>query len=69
MQEPFWGPEEVERIYNIKSATVRLWCRKGLFPAIKLGKVWRFKQADFEGFLKSNQEEEPKKVDALALSY
>jgi len=65
MQDTIWGPEDVERVYNIKSATVRLWCRKGLFPAFKTGKAWRFKRADLEAFFVSNQEV-PKKVDGLA---
>jgi excisionase family DNA binding protein len=65
MQEEIWGPEDVERVYNIRNPTVRQWCRKGLFPAFKVGKLWRFKRTDFEGYMKSNQEV-PKKVDGLA---
>ncbi len=64
MQEEIWGPEDVERVYNIKNATVRQWCRKGLFPGWKVGKLWRFRRADFESYMKSNQEV-PKKVDGL----
>lgn len=68
MQEELWTPEDAERVYGIKPGTVRLWCRKGLFPAVKMGRLWRFKRADLEAFFVSNQEG-PKKVDALALSY
>jgi excisionase family DNA binding protein len=64
MVEQVWGPEDVELHYNVKQATVRLWCRKGLFPAWKMGALWRFRRADFEGYIRSNQEV-PKKVDGL----
>ena len=65
MQDEMWTPEDVERVFKIKPATVRLWCRKGLFPARKMGKLWRFKRADLESFFVSNQGG-PKKANGLA---
>lgn len=65
MNEDIWGPEDVEQAYNVKQATTRLWCRKGLFRAWKIGNLWRFRRSDFEGFMRSNQEV-PKKADGLA---
>lgn len=70
MQEQIWGPEEAEQAYNVKQATIRLWCRKGLFPAWKMGALWRFKRSDLEAFFKSNQQEvQNPKTNGLALTY
>lgn len=37
--------EEVAEILRLKPATIRAMARRGDLPAIKLGRVWRFRKA------------------------
>lgn len=37
-----WTVTDVARYYRIKPATVRTLTRRGILPAIKIGKAWRY---------------------------
>jgi excisionase family DNA binding protein len=41
---PLWTVEEVAGFLKLQPETVRSMARRGELPAIKLGKVWRFRK-------------------------
>jgi len=41
---PLWTVEEVAGYLKLQPETVRSMARRGELPAIKLGKVWRFRK-------------------------
>ena len=41
---PLWTVEEVADYLKLQPETIRSMARRGELPAIKLGKVWRFKK-------------------------
>ncbi|UCE01049.1 MAG: helix-turn-helix domain-containing protein [Chloroflexota bacterium] len=43
--------EEVARILRLKPETVRAMARRGDLPAIKLGRVWRFRRSSISELL------------------
>jgi excisionase family DNA binding protein len=45
-RQRFLSVEEAAKILAISSATVREYARKGIVPARKIGKHWRFLEAD-----------------------
>lgn len=50
--EPLWTVEEVANYLRLKRETVRLMARAKKLPAIKVGKVWRFKASEIKDMLK-----------------
>lgn len=44
ISSPLWTVEEVAGYLKLQPETIRSMARRGELPAIKLGKVWRFKQ-------------------------
>ena len=43
--------EEVAQILRLKPETVRAMARRGYIPAIKLGRVWRFRKSSISELL------------------
>jgi excisionase family DNA binding protein len=48
----FISASEVAKKLNIGHLAVLRWCREGLMPGYKIGKLWRIKQKDLEEFIK-----------------
>ncbi len=42
--EPLWTVEDVAAYLRLEPETVRKMARNGRLPAIKLGRVWRFRR-------------------------
>lgn len=42
--DPLWTVEEVAGYLKLQPETIRSMARRGELPAIKLGKVWRFRK-------------------------
>ncbi len=38
--------ESLSELWDVTPATVRRWCRAGSVPAIRVGKLWRFRLSD-----------------------
>lgn len=55
--EPLWTVEEVARYLRIKPETVRMMARAKSLPALKVGKVWRFRAREIKETLRSNAAE------------
>jgi excisionase family DNA binding protein len=51
--EPLWTVEDVASYLRLKEETVRMMARAGKIPAIKVGKVWRFKASEIKGMTRS----------------
>jgi excisionase family DNA binding protein len=54
--EPLWTVEDVAQYLKLEPDTVRAMARTGKLPAIKIGKVWRFKKSALNKALYSLQE-------------
>ncbi len=53
MTEPLWTVEDVAKYLRLREETVRLMARAKRIPALKVGKVWRFRARDIKEMLKS----------------
>jgi excisionase family DNA binding protein len=42
--DPLWTVEDVAVFLKLQPETIRSMARRGELPAVKLGKVWRFKK-------------------------
>lgn len=49
--EPLWTVEDVANYLRLRPETVRMMARSDKISAIKVGKVWRFKEADVKAIL------------------
>ena len=48
----FITASEVAKSLNIGHLAVLRWCREGLIPGYKIGKLWRIKRKDLDEFIK-----------------
>jgi excisionase family DNA binding protein len=51
LASPLWTVEEVAEYLKLQPETIRSMARRGELPAIKLGKVWRFRQTAIHAML------------------
>jgi excisionase family DNA binding protein len=42
--------EEVGRILKLSRSTVQRWCHEGKLPAVKMGKSYRLRRKDLDGW-------------------
>ncbi len=52
LTEPLWTVEDVANFLRLKQETVRMMARANKIPALKIGKVWRFRVGDVKDMLK-----------------
>ena len=50
--EPLWTVEEVAGYLRLEPETIRVMAREEKIPAIKVGRVWRFKKNSLNVWLK-----------------
>jgi excisionase family DNA binding protein len=53
--DPLWTVEEVAHYLRVKPGTVRAMARRGELPAIKVGRIWRFKADKIETLLENHE--------------
>lgn len=53
--EPLWTAEDVAKYLRLEPETVRAMAREGKIPALKVGRVWRFRLADVKEYLLSGR--------------
>ena len=51
--EPLWTVEDVARYLRLEPNTVREMARDRKLPAIKVGRVWRFRARDIKAWLEA----------------
>lgn len=54
MDETFLTPEQAAEMLNLSAYTIREYARKGVMPAHKIGRTWRFSRADLEAWVLAN---------------
>jgi len=52
--EPLWTVDDLAFYLKLEPSTVRSMAREGKLPAIKVGRVWRFKRSDLAKFLEQS---------------
>jgi putative molybdopterin biosynthesis protein len=50
-EQPFLTPQEVSDLLRVSVYTVRRWIKEGTLPAYKVGRGWRIKDTDLDGWL------------------
>ena len=53
--EPLWTVEDVATYLRLKQETVRLMARANKIPALKVGRVWRFRSSEIKEMLSSKK--------------
>jgi len=53
--DPLLTPREVAQYFKIDEETVRLMARDGKLPAIKIGRLWRFRKSSIQQYLENRQ--------------
>jgi PTS system nitrogen regulatory IIA component len=54
-QEQLMNIKEVARYLRVKDSTVYTWAQEGRLPALRLGRLWRFRRADLDAWLESKE--------------
>jgi excisionase family DNA binding protein len=47
--------EQVAAILQVSPKTIKDWLRAGKLPGCKIGRLWRVKAADLEGFIQASR--------------
>jgi excisionase family DNA binding protein len=47
--------DELAKHLQVHKDTIRLWIKKGDIPAHKIGKLWRFKISEVDGWVRSGK--------------
>lgn len=47
--------DEVTEYLKVHKDTIRIWIKKGNFPAHKIGKQWRFRLSEIDEWVKSGK--------------
>lgn len=56
MENRLLTADEVADYLRVDRNTIYIWCRKGILPAIKIGKEWRIREADLTAFVTPHHE-------------
>ncbi len=51
MMEEYLTAKQVADYLQVKPLTIYQWAREGKIPAIKIGRIWRFKKEAIDNFL------------------
>lgn len=53
IKDPLLKPIIAARFLGIHRSTVQCMAREGRLPALKIGRLWRFRQSDLEAWIES----------------
>lgn len=53
--ERFYSIYEIAELLNVSDGAVRKWLKAGALKGIKLGRIWRIRESDFDKFLKERE--------------
>lgn len=56
--EPLWTVEEVAQYLRLEPDTVRAMARDAKLPAIKVGRMWRFRRSALHKYFSESTDEE-----------
>jgi PTS system nitrogen regulatory IIA component len=54
-EEQLMSVEEMAQYLNVNISTVYMWSQKGQMPAMKVGKMWRYRRSDIDAWLDANR--------------
>jgi excisionase family DNA binding protein len=49
--EPLYDAHEVAEKCNVSAKSLHKWAREGKIPAVKFGKLWRFRKSTIDAWL------------------
>ena len=55
VEKAYLNVEEVSRYLGVKPSTIYQWAEEGKIPAYKVGRMWRFKKEEIDGWMESNR--------------
>ncbi|MHB0856240.1 MAG: helix-turn-helix domain-containing protein [Anaerolineae bacterium] len=50
-QDALLNVKQVAQYLQLKESTIYSWAQDGKIPAIKIGRTWRFRRSDLDGWL------------------
>lgn len=56
--EEYLTAKQVGKYLQVKPLTVYQWARTNKIPAVKIGRIWRFKRVVIDNFLEKKSNEE-----------
>ena len=62
--EPLMSVRELAAYLQVDMSTIYLWSQRGQIPAMKVGKMWRYRRSEIEEWLnqRRSQPTEPEKT-------
>ena len=51
--EPLYDSHEVAVQYKLSEKSLHRWARKGMIPAVKFGRLWRFRKSAIDQWMNS----------------
>ena len=54
--EPLYDSHEVALQYKLSEKSLHRWARRGMIPAVKFGRLWRFRKSAIDQWMKSKAE-------------
>ena len=54
-EERLMSVHEMAEYLNMNISTIYMWSQKGQMPAMKMGKMWRYRRSDIEAWLNSRR--------------
>ncbi len=58
--EEYLNAKQVAKYLQVKPLTVYQWARTNKIPAVKIGRIWRFKKDVIDSFLENKPKEKKK---------
>jgi len=58
--EEYLNAKQVAKYLQVKPLTVYQWARTNKIPAVKIGRIWRFKRNVIDSFLEKKPEKKEK---------
>ena len=59
--EEYLTTKQVAKYLQVKPLTVYQWAKTSKIPAVKIGRIWRFKRDVIDNFLENKLEDQKKK--------
>jgi PTS system nitrogen regulatory IIA component len=53
--ERLMSVQEMAEYLNVNISTVYMWSQKGQMPAMKIGKMWRYRRSEIDAWLNSRR--------------
>lgn len=65
--EPWYSVEQIAQHLGISKETIYRWLEKGKIPAHRIGKLWKFKPTEVDGWVMSGSAKDIKKYQEQSI--